>query len=115
MANFPHCKKICKECPFIIGNVGKFPPERFVALAHTAYDMATEVFACHMSKEGKEKACAGFMMVCQHNMTIRLRAIQGHVNLNEIDAKGHELHDSYFDMAIDNGCDLFDPALRQCK
>jgi hypothetical protein len=49
---------------------GKFPPERYRALAPTAYDMATSVFACHMSKEGGEVTCAGYLLMQgAHNLS----------------------------------------------
>ena len=58
-----HATIPCAECPWRRDvPTGKFPPERYVALATTAYDMAGAVFACHMSKDGREFACAGFIL-----------------------------------------------------
>ena len=43
-----YAKNPCAECPWRRDvPPGKFPPERFIALAHTAYDLAGHVFACH--------------------------------------------------------------------
>lgn len=107
----PHCKRTCPECPWRTDvEVGRFPPERFIALAHTAEDMAGMVFACHKSPEGAEFACAGATLRMDHNLRLRLSGI----DRSTIQADG-PLFDTYRDMAVANGVPKDHPALRRTR
>jgi Family of unknown function (DUF6283) len=107
-----HAKLPCVECPFRKDvPTGKFSPERFCALAHSAYDLALPIFACHMSKEGGEFACAGFLLQSAAlNLSVRMsRQDFSHVS------SPYPLYETYREMAIANGVDPDDPALRNCR
>lgn len=106
----------CPKCPWRKDAVGEFPAEAFRLSAHTAYDMATSSFACHDSGAEKPAACAGFLLRgASHNLGVRMRAFKGEIDLDQVDDGGHELFDSYRAMAIANGVDSNDPALRRCR
>lgn len=99
--------KTCSECPFLLASrLGKFPASRYLELADTCKPgLVASIFACHMSGEGKERACAGMLKVCgwDSNM-VRLAALTGRVDLEAIEATG-PLYVSYRALAIANGCD----------
>lgn len=106
-----YCKKTCPECPWRKDvPVGKFPPKRFVALAETAYDLSGRVFACHLSPEGKEFACAGFVLQAHHNMALRLNRVDSRT----VEATG-PLFETYRDMAVANGVRRSHPALKNTR
>ena len=106
-------KKPCGDCPWRTDvPVGKFPPERYVALAPTAYDMAFKVFACHQSEEGNEIACAGFLARSDHNLTVRMNATDLLRNTSD---GGHELFANFRELAVANGVPADHPALRDCR
>jgi hypothetical protein len=106
-----YAKTPCPECPWRRDvPVGQFPPERYVALAHTAYDLSLKVFACHMSKEGGEFACAGFLLQSSaHNLSVRMADHGFEVS------SPYPLYETYREMAIANGVSRRDPALRDCR
>lgn len=106
-----HATMPCAECPWRTDvPAGKFPPERYIALAATAYDMAGKVFACHMSKEGGEFACAGFLLQSSaHNMACRMARQAFDVR------SSYPLFPTYRKMAIANGVPANHPALRNCR
>jgi hypothetical protein len=107
-----HAKSPCAECPWRLDvPIGQFPPERFETLAATAYDLAGTVFACHMSKEGAEFACAGFILQSSaHNMACRLARMP----FDDV-RSDHPLFETYRDMAIANGVDEDHPSLDMCR
>lgn len=107
-----YCKTPCKECPWRTDNPpGKFTVQRYRDLAHTAYDLSSAIFACHMSKEGGEVMCAGyFLMQGAHNLSVRLSR-QGF----DVNAGGHRLYPTYRALAQANGVSRTDPALRNCR
>ncbi len=113
MAEFPHAKKPCGECPWRPDVApGRFPPERFVALAPTAYDMALRVFACHKSPDGREFTCAGFLLRgATHNLSIRLAIAHGQIDPALVSDGGHQLFDGYRQMAVANGVPADHPAI----
>jgi hypothetical protein len=106
----------CAQCPWRADlPVGVFPPDAFVKSAPTAYDVATTVFACHMSGSDKPATCAGFLLRnAANNLAVRLAALQNRLVLPIRDG-GHELYDDYRSMAIANGVDPDDPALVRCR
>ncbi len=107
-----HAVKPCAECPWRLDvPAGKFSPERFEALAATAYDLAGTVFACHMSKEGGEFACASFIIKSSaHNLAVRMSR-QSFVHVTS----DHPLFETYREMAIANGVDEDNPVLAGCR
>lgn len=63
------------------------------------------MFACHKTEEGREKACAGFLLVEGHNnFSVRYAVIRGAIDMDEIKATG-PLYDSFAAMARANGYD----------
>lgn len=110
-APLPYCKRPCAECPWRTDvPPGKFPASRFRALAGTAYDMARTIFACHMSKEGGEVTCAGYLIrQGAHNLTLRLAQQRFEV------ASDAPLFPTYRAMAIANGVSPDDLSLRECR
>jgi hypothetical protein len=107
-----HATKPCSECPWRTDVLtGKFPPERFEELASTAYDLAGTVFACHMSREGGEFACAGFILQSSvHNMRCRL----ARTSFDDVKSP-YPLFDTYREMAVANGVDEDSPYLDRCR
>lgn len=106
-----HCKRTCPECPWRTDvPTGRFPPERYRALAETAYDLSMRVFACHKSPEGGEFACAGALLRQDHNLRFRFSRI----DRDTITADG-PLYDDYRAMAEANGVDPDDPVLEGCR
>lgn len=106
-----HATIPCAECPWRTDVApGKFPPERYVALAPTAYDLAMKVFACHMSKEGGEFACAGFLLQSSaHNLSCRMARHRCDVR------SPYPLFQTFRQVAIANGVPEDHPALDHCR
>lgn len=111
MSALPYMPSPCRECPWRRDvKPGKFTAARFQALARTAYDMATTIFACHMSKEGGEVACAGFVLQQgAHNLSLRMARQRFEVSASMA------LFTTYRNMAIANGVRPSDPCLRDCR
>ncbi len=100
-------KTTCRECPWKkSATLGKFPPERYAALAETANRSGTfpqPIFACHMSREGNDRACAGFIIIVGYdNIGVRLAARFERFSMEEIKSDG-ELYESFDAMAAANG------------
>lgn len=106
----------CDECPWRLDvPPGQFSPERFIALAETAYDLAMVQFACHKSPEGHEFGCAGFVLNgATHNLGARLAMSNGRLDPRKIRTE-HPLHPHYRAMAIANGVPPDHPALHACR
>lgn len=106
VSEFP-MKRICDECPWRRDvPVGKFPPERYIVLEDTCRPGGLPaVFACHRSPEGKEKACAGFLIVHGlDNNRCRIAARDGAWKPGEQEA-AWALYDNFDQMAKANGYD----------
>lgn len=63
-----HRKRPCGECPWSKETPpGQFPLSRYEEIAHTSGEPGTEaplgapLFACHMSLEGRDVPCAGWL------------------------------------------------------
>ncbi len=105
----------CSDCPWRKDAVGIFPAEAFRISAPTAYDMADRTFGCHQSGSEKPAICAGFLVNgADHNMKVRFMQRLYGEGLNATDG-GHDLHEDYVEMAIANGVDPDDPALKPCR
>ncbi len=110
-------KKPCAECPWRKDvPTGRFPPERYRALAHTAYDIAEKVFACHKSTEEEPIACAGFVLRGGlHNLSLRLAYARGSITRDSVTDGGYPLFGNYREVAAANGVSATDPVLRLCR
>lgn len=100
-------KRTCDECPWRTDvPVGRFPPERYEALQNTCRQgFGKAIFACHKTQEGKEIACAGFILVEGHNnWAVRLAVMHKAFSPDEIQATG-PLYSSFKEMAAANGFD----------
>jgi len=106
----------CGGCPWRKDQDGEFPPEAFLCSAPTAYDMASHTFACHESSKDNPALCAGFLLKgADHNFSVRMRLSDGRLSYDKLHDGGHELHESYREMAIANGCDPDAEELRPCR
>ncbi|WP_417546476.1 DUF6283 family protein [Marinobacter sp.] len=106
----------CPDCPWRRDAVGVFPADAFKVSAKTAYDMADSTFGCHSSGSSKSATCAGFLLKgADHNMSVRLSLIQGRLDLSKVSDGGHELFESYREMAEANGVSPDDPVLAPCR
>ena len=107
-------RKPCHTCPWRRDMVGQFPSEAFRVSAHTAYDMDESMFGCHTSGKARPSTCAGFLINgAAHNLAVRLLVLQG--SCKDVSDGGHELHQSYREMAVANGVRPDDPALVRCR
>jgi hypothetical protein len=94
----------CDECPWRRDvAVGRFPPERFIELASTSVQHIGPLFACHVTPEGGEHACVGWLLVDGvENLRVRIAISTGELNLRRLVARG-ELYNSFGEMAEANG------------
>jgi len=75
----------CRECPFRVDvSPGKFPVERYELLRDTVGQPGAEqpigapLFACHLSPDGAETACAGWLATCGHeHLGVRMAVVMG--------------------------------------
>lgn len=109
-------RKPCDECPWRKDKAGSFPPEAFKHSANTATDMSEHTFACHMAGPENPAVCAGFLMMgADHNLAVRMRYMSGAWDFDSISDGGFDLWDSYVAMAVGNGVDPDDAALKDCR
>lgn len=105
----PRAKRPCGECPFRRDVApGKFPACRYDALRETAGQPGQEaplgapLFACHLSQDGKERACAGWLAVAGYeHIGVRFAIITGRLDPAALapDDGWPALWDSYAEMA----------------
>ena len=63
----------------------------------------------------KPQTCAGFLLRnSTHNLGVRLRLMRGE-GFGDVHDDGVALHENYRAMAIANGVEPDDPALRECR
>ncbi|RYZ92821.1 MAG: hypothetical protein EOP06_03080 [Proteobacteria bacterium] len=117
MSGLPYRKSCCSECPWRKDvDPGRFPPQAFKDLAKTSYDIARKVFACHKSEEATSVICAGFLLRgAAHNLTVRMGAIEGSIDLRLVKDEGLNLFDDFKSMAIANGVRPSDSSLVDCR
>ncbi|MDW9600164.1 hypothetical protein GOA86_17560 [Sinorhizobium meliloti] len=115
-ADLVHRREPCEECPWRSDvPTGVFPAEAFRHSASTAYDMAPNTFACHMSGRDKPATCAGFLISgATHNLGIRLAIIAGRYDPRSVRSDA-PLYQSYREMTVANGVQPDDPALACCR
>ncbi|HEX8630866.1 MAG TPA: DUF6283 family protein [Catenuloplanes sp.] len=83
-----HPRRPCGQCPWRRDTPpGKFPADRYAALAATdgtpgrEAPLAAPIFACHLSGEGHDQACAGWLAVVGlDHLGIRLAAAAGRLD-----------------------------------
>jgi hypothetical protein len=77
----PYCERPCARCPWRRDTPpGEFPAERFERLRSTSPrpgadepDWAAPMFACHKTRQGDERACAGWLATVAHrHLGVRL-------------------------------------------
>lgn len=108
-------KKPCRNCPWRKDAVGEFPAEAFKVSAPTAYDMSDRIFGCHSSTTEKPSTCAGFLLRgAEHNLSVRLAKLRG-TSYDDVSDGGHELFNSYREMAVANGVPENDVSLEKCR
>lgn len=106
----------CDTCPWRVDAIGEFPAEAFRISAHTAYDAAFEMFACHSSGSVKPATCAGFILNgSMHNIGMRLKMSAKKIDPRQVSDGGVELFPSYRAMAEANGVSSSDPILSRCR
>lgn len=107
----------CTECPWKRETaLGRFAPDDFERLRGTCHqpDMSQwngqrpiqQIFACHMSSEGKEVACAGFLAVDGgQNLEVRLSQSLGDLPADVLSPGDAwpALYKSFEEMAAANG------------
>jgi hypothetical protein len=115
MSALPHAKRPCGACPWRVDvDPGEFPPDRYACLARTSADQRTgasasveaPMFACHLSPDGKERACAGWLAVeGAGHVGVRLAVVTGRLPSTTLrPGKGWpELHPDYATLAAING------------
>jgi hypothetical protein len=109
-------RRPCGTCPWRKDAVGVFPAEAFRHSAATAYDMSNHTFNCHTSGVTRPTICAGFLLNgSTHNLSIRIRLLQGTLDLNAVHDGGHDLFASYRAMAIANGVSEDEPIIKPCR
>lgn len=85
MAELARAKRPCRECPWRRDTpAGKFEACRYDDLRATSGRRGAEaglyapIFACHMSPEGGEYACAGWLASVGHDhIEVRLAVVTG--------------------------------------
>ncbi len=94
----------CDECPYRRDvPTGRFPPERFEALASTSEQGWNPLFACHKTAEDEPSACVGWLLVSgAENWSARLAALEGNFDPGRLEASG-PLYGSFEEMAKANG------------
>lgn len=94
----------CDQCPWRKDvPVGRFPVSRFIRLQNTVQQDFGPLFACHKTVEGKEHACAGYLLVDgRNNFRVRMALIQGRINWERLKSPA-PLYGSYREMALANG------------
>ena len=109
----------CPKCPWRKdAPLGKFPPERYIVLAKTATQGLDGLFACHMSAEGGEVACAGYLAVAGDvSLNARLLQAAGKIDMAAIveatkQPDYPELVGSFAEMAVANGVPADHESLR---
>ena len=96
--------KTCNECPWRKDvPIGRFPPERYIALRRTSEQGMNPLFGCHKTVEGKDVVCVGYLMRDgENNWAVRLAAAYGKFDPQALEAAG-PLYDSFEEMARANG------------
>jgi len=108
-------RKPCKDCPWRLDAIGKFPAEAFRHSANTSFDMSKQTFACHRSGVKKPAVCAGFLLRgAEHNLNVRMGRMTGKYKDDVVDG-GTPLHENYRAMAIANGVPAGDQAIHPCR
>lgn len=106
-------RRPCKECPWSKETPpGQFPLSRYEEIAHTTgapgaeAPLGSPMFACHMTIEGREAPCAGWLAaVGYESLTVRVLLAKGELppDVMEPGPDWPELFSSYTEMAEAQG------------
>jgi len=106
--SLPRAQRPCAECPWRVDvEPGQFPAHRYDALQGTVGAAGLEapigapMFACHVSTEGRERACAGWLAVAgRDHLGVRVVVAVGRIPAGALDpgAGWPELHRDYGEM-----------------
>lgn len=96
-------KRPCENCPWRTdATPGEFPLERYEALRDSVPDgsehpgLLDPMFACHKSAEGKEIACAGWLVrYGVDHLRSRLALALGEIEMPQPDETWPELYPTY--------------------
>lgn len=109
MIPLPHRTHPCRECPWRRDTPpGQFPACRYEQLENTSGTPGAEagltapLFACHMTAEGHEQACAGWLAVAgRDHLGVRLAVAHRRLPVEALyPGEGWpDLFDSYIEMA----------------
>jgi hypothetical protein len=79
--------------------------------------MSQHTFACHMKGAERPATCAGYLLSSSayHNLSVRMKAMRGELNLDKVSDGGHKLFDNYREMAVANGVKPRDPRIKPCR
>jgi hypothetical protein len=111
-SSFPHRSYPCNECPWKRdAEPGRFPPERYEALAVTSGDgvpIDAPMFGCHQGEPGTDAdlACAGWLAACgREHPAVRLAVALGRLPIEALEPGGDwpGLYGSYAELAEANG------------
>jgi len=97
----PHIARPCPECPWRRdAEPGKFSQERYRALQATSDQsgLHAPMFACHMTQEGREQACAGWLAIAgEQHLGVRLAVINHRLDPTALRPRAGwpALHQSY--------------------
>lgn len=107
----------CDQCPWRADlPVGEFPVAAYRHSATTAYDMAQNIFGCHMQGMDKPATCAGFLMRgADHNLMVRMAIAENRYHPKNVSDGGYPLYEDYRAMAEANGVSPDDPVLAPCR
>lgn len=118
MRELPHCARPCANCPWRKDAPAvEFPAERYEALRVTAgrpgheAGLGAPIFACHKSVLGRDRACAGWLVVAGlDHLGIRLAVALGRLPASALQpgADWPDLFSSYDEMAERNGLPIAD-------
>lgn len=93
-------RRPCKSCPWIASNtpdmIPHYDPHKAACLAETCRDDGTKIMACHLSAEGAEFPCAGFVVqVAGDSIGVRLAIVLGQLDFDDYEAGPEPLHPDF--------------------
>lgn len=102
--------KQCVECPWRLdAPIGAFPPANFARLVSSCRQGFGRLFACHLSPEGREVACVGWLASEAANgprlFELRMALARGFVQPEALVLDGAQ-YESFEAMCAANGLDV---------
>lgn len=110
---FRYQPRPCPRCPWRRDAPrAVFSVPVFQHSARTTYDLAEVTFGCHASDRRDPLICAGFLLRgASDNLRVRLAMMHQEITVSS----PISLYDDYREMAVANGVEPDDPALRPCR